>query len=66
MTAIYGLVVTSGVRLGDIESGSVASVTTPRFAVVSGGLACVASVGLVLLAFPGLARFDARAAGDRE
>jgi hypothetical protein len=60
MTALYGLVVTGGVRLGDIESGTFASVTTPRFSVVSGGLACMASVGVVMLAFPRLARFDAR------
>jgi hypothetical protein len=60
MMAVFGLVVTGGVRLGDIESGSVASISTPRFAVVSGGLACVASVGLVVVAFPALARFDAR------
>jgi hypothetical protein len=59
MTAVYGLVVTGGARLGDIESGTVASLTTPRVAVLSGGLACVASVGFVLFAFPGLARFDA-------
>jgi hypothetical protein len=29
--------------------------------VLSGGLACVASVGFVLAIFPGLARFDAHA-----
>jgi hypothetical protein len=59
MTAVFGLVVTGGVRLGDIESGTVASLTTPRISVLSGGLACVASVGFVLAIFPGLARFDA-------
>jgi Transmembrane secretion effector len=59
MTAVFGLVVTGGARLGDIESGTVASLTSPRFSVLSGGLACFAGVGLVLLAFPGLARFDA-------
>jgi hypothetical protein len=56
---VFGLVVTGGVRLGDIESGTVASVTTPRFTVISGGLACIAGVGVVLLAFPRLASFDA-------
>jgi len=61
MTAVFGLVVTGGARLGDIESGTVASLTTPRISVVSGGLACVASVGFVLVLFPGLARFDAHA-----
>jgi hypothetical protein len=59
MTAVFGLVVTGGARLGDIESGLVASLSSPRFSVGSGGLACFAGVGLVLLAFPGLARFDA-------
>ena len=59
MTAVFGLVVTGGARLGDIESGTVASLTTPRFSVLSGGLACVASVAFVLAIFPGLARFDA-------
>jgi Transmembrane secretion effector len=59
MTAVFGLVVTGGVRLGDIESGTVASLTAPRISVLSGGLACMASVGFVLAAFPGLARFDA-------
>ena len=50
---MFGLVVTGGVRLGDIESGTVAALSTPRFAVVSGGLACIAGVGVVLVAFPG-------------
>jgi MFS family permease len=59
MMAAYGLVVTGGVRLGDIESGTVASISTPRFSVISGGLACVAAVGIVVVAFPALVRFDA-------
>ena len=59
MTAVFGLVVTGGARLGDIESGLIASLSSPRFSVGSGGLACFAGVGFVLLAFPGLARFDA-------
>jgi hypothetical protein len=65
MMSVFGLVVTGGVRLGDIESGSVAALSSARFAVVSGGLACIASVGVVLFAFPALARFDAfeRASG---
>jgi hypothetical protein len=60
---VFGLVVTGGVRLGDIESGSVAALTTPRFSWVSGGLACMAGVGVVMVAFPELARFDAQARG---
>jgi len=60
MSAVYTLVVTGGVRLGDIESGTVASLTTPRFSVLSGGLACLVGVGVVMFAFPELARFDTR------
>jgi MFS family permease len=59
MSSVFSLVVTGGPRLGDIEAGSVAAVTSPRFSVVSGGLACVAGVGLILVAFPALLRYDA-------
>jgi Transmembrane secretion effector len=60
MSATFMLVVTSGPRLGDLESGIAASLTTAGFAVVSGGLACVAGVLLVSAAFPALAAFDGR------
>jgi hypothetical protein len=59
MSSVFTLVVTSGPRLGDVESGSVAALTSARTSVVSGGLACVAGIGLVMLAFPALLRFDA-------
>jgi MFS family permease len=59
MSSVFMLVVTSGPRLGDVESGSVAALTSVRASVISGGLACVAGVGLILVAFPALLRFDA-------
>jgi MFS family permease len=59
MSSVFSLVVTSGPRLGDVEAGAVAGLTNARFSVVSGGLACVAGVGLVLIAFPALLRYDA-------
>jgi MFS family permease len=59
MSSVFSLVVTSGPRLGDVEAGAVAGLTSPRFSVVSGGLACVAGVGLILFAFPALLRYDA-------
>jgi MFS family permease len=59
MSSVFSLVVTSGPRLGDVEAGTVASVTTPRFSVTSGGLACIAGVGLIMLLFPALMRYDA-------
>ena len=59
MSSVFSLVVTSGPRLGDVEAGSVAGLTSPRFSVVSGGVACVAGVALILIAFPALLRYDA-------
>jgi hypothetical protein len=53
--------VTSGPRLGDIESGSVAALSTARFSMTSGGLACIAGALATVVAFPELARFDAAA-----
>ena len=61
MSSVFMLVVTSGPRLGDIESGVVASATSARFAVASGGLACLAGVAVVLVAFPALLRLRRRA-----
>jgi MFS family permease len=60
MSATFMLVVTSGPRLGDLESGIAASLTTAGVAVVSGGLACVAGVGLIVLLFPALLAYDGR------
>src|SRR5262245_9295744 len=59
MSSVFSLVVTSGPRLGDVESGTVAGLTSPRFSVTSGGLLCIAGVAVVVVAFPALARFDA-------
>jgi MFS family permease len=62
MSSVFSLVVTSGPRLGDIESGAVAGLTGPRFSVTSGGLACMAGVALIVFAFPALVRYDAEEA----
>ena len=59
MSAVFSLVVTSGPRLGDIESGAVAGATSPRFSVFSGGVLCVIAVAAVVVAFPALLRYDA-------
>jgi len=47
------LVVTSGPRVGDVESGAVAALTSPRFSVVSGGLATIAAVRADRAGVPG-------------
>ena len=62
MSAIFMLVVTSGPRLGDLEAGIAASLTTAGIAVVSGGLACVAGVFVIMALFPALAAYDGRQA----
>jgi MFS family permease len=49
----------SGPALGDVEAGVVAYFTTVPFAVVSGGLLCIAGVGILRLLAPGFARYDA-------
>jgi MFS family permease len=58
MSSVFMLVVASGPRLGDVEAGAVASIASPRFSVVSGGLACVAGVALIVVAFPQLVGYD--------
>jgi MFS family permease len=62
MSSVFSLVVASGPRLGDVEAGAVASAATPRFSVVSGGVACIASVAIVAALFPQLAAYDGRTA----
>ncbi|WP_187369509.1 hypothetical protein [Baekduia soli] len=59
MSSVFSLVVTSGPRLGDVEAGSAAALGGVRFSVVSGGLACVVGVAVILVAFPALLRYDA-------
>ena len=66
MSSVFSLVVTSGPRLGDVEAGVVAGLTSVRTSVVSGGLACVACAGLVAAAFPALVAYDKQRALARE
>jgi hypothetical protein len=49
--------------LGNVEAGLVASLTSVRFSIVSGGLACVAGTFIVALAVPALIHYDARPEG---
>jgi MFS family permease len=48
MGGMHTAVVASGPRLGDLEAGVVAELTSTKFSVVSGGLACI--VGALLIA----------------
>ncbi|WP_182447537.1 MFS transporter [Streptacidiphilus sp. PB12-B1b] len=60
LQGVFTVVVAGGPRLGDFESGTVAQLTTPTFSAVSGGVACVAAMLLLLVRYPGFARYDSR------
>jgi MFS family permease len=65
MSSVFSLVVTSGPRLGDIESGVAASLLSVTAAIASGGLLCLVFAGLTVLAYPELARYDGHAQDAR-
>ena len=50
-------VVEGGPRLGDLESGAVATAVSTQFSVVSGGLACMAGAVVLAAAMPGFRHF---------
>ena len=52
MSSIQMAVVQGGPRLGDMESGAVATATSIQFSVVSGGLACIAGAAIIGLLMP--------------
>ena len=54
----YGL----GPSAGQLRAGAVASVTSPRFSLWSGGLLCVGAVAVTCAALPGFVRYSARSA----
>jgi MFS family permease len=59
MAGIELLSYSSGLPVGQLRSGAVASVTSVRFSQVSGGLACVAGVVAVCAALPSFRRYRA-------
>jgi hypothetical protein len=61
LSSVHIAVVTGGPRVGDAEAGAVAALTTPKFSVVSGGLACVAGALLLAWRLPELRRYTSDA-----
>ena len=59
LQGLFIVVVTGGPRLGDLEVGAVGNAFTPAFALVGGGLACMAGIALVALLVPAFVRYDA-------
>jgi hypothetical protein len=51
---------TSAPSLGNLEAGVLASLTSLRFSVVTGGVACVAGTLVLALALPKFVRYDSR------
>ena len=52
--------VASAPAIGNLEAGIVASLTSLRVSIVSGGVACVLGTVALALVFPALVRYDAR------
>jgi hypothetical protein len=62
VSSVEYIVGTGGAPLGNVESGTVASLTSPVFSAVSGGVGCVAIAAAIALLFPALTRYRASAA----
>jgi MFS family permease len=61
VSGIEFMQVAAAPSIGNLEAGALASATSLRFAIVSGGVLCVAGCFLLALAFPALVRYDSRA-----
>jgi hypothetical protein len=59
MSGLHIMFVSGGPRLGDLEAGVVASVTSLEFSIVSGGIAAALGAVALALALPAFARHDA-------
>src|SRR4029077_6009373 len=60
LSGVHIAVVTGGPRLGDVEAGAVAALTTPQISVISGGLACIAGALVIARLVPEFARYDSK------
>ena len=63
MSGIELAQVASAPSLGNLEAGVVASLTSLRFSVVSGGVMCVVGTLVLALALPAFRRYDSRSPG---
>jgi MFS family permease len=60
VSGIEFMQVAAAPSIGNLEAGALASLTSVRFSIVSGGIACVAGCLLLALAFPALLRYDSK------
>jgi MFS family permease len=61
VSGIEFMQVAAAPSIGNLEAGALATATSLTFAIVSGGVVCVAGCALLGLAFPALVRYDAQA-----
>ncbi len=59
VTSLYAMVITGGPRLGDLETGIVATLVSVPFAVISGGAACLVGLVALVAVVPALGRYRA-------
>lgn len=59
LQGVFIVVVAGGPRFGDVESGTVASLVSTEFAVVSGGLACLVGLAALAAKYRSFAKYDA-------
>jgi len=62
VSSVEYIIGTGGAPLGNVESGTVAALTTPAVSVVLGGLGCLAIATLIGLLCPAFARYRAQPA----
>jgi MFS family permease len=59
VSSLYSMVITGGPRLGDLETGIVATLVSVPFAVISGGAACLVGLAALVAIVPALGRYRA-------
>ncbi len=59
LSALHGMVVAAGPRLGDMEATAVAAAFGAQLSVVSGGIACLAGLAVIAWRFPRLGQYQA-------
>jgi hypothetical protein len=60
LQGVFTVVVAGGPRIGDLESGTVASLVSTEFSVISGGIACVVGLIAFVAKYPSFAKYDAQ------
>jgi len=64
VSSVEYIIGTGGGPLGNVESGTVATLTTPTISAVSGGVGCLVVAALIAGTIPALTRYRAGAAPD--